>query len=130
MRAHARERILVSDLCIASECSERTLRQAFLECYGTSPTTFLKKLRLQGLRQDLRDAAPRSTTVLDLALRWGFWHMGHLGRDYKSLYGETPAETLGKRSPASAARAHGVGSGQPLRTATRVFGSEPPAGIG
>jgi hypothetical protein len=42
---------------------------------------FLKKLWLQGLRQDLRDASPHTPTVLELAWRWGFWHMGHLGRD-------------------------------------------------
>jgi len=97
IHAHAREHISLSDLCSASECSERTLHQVFRECYGTSPMAFFKKLRLQGLRQELRDAAPRSTTVLDRALRWGFWHMGHLGRDYKALFGETPFETLAGR---------------------------------
>jgi len=98
LHAHAGKRFSLSDLCLASECSERTLRTAFRECYGTSPMAFLKKLRLQGLRQDLRDAAPRSATVLNLALRWGFWHMGHLGRDYRLLFGERPSETLaGKR---------------------------------
>jgi AraC family ethanolamine operon transcriptional activator len=97
MRAHARERISLAHLCSASESSERTLRQVFRECYGTSPMALLRKLRLQGLRQDLRDAGPRTTTVLNLALRWGFWHMGHLGRDYKRLFGETPSATLGRR---------------------------------
>jgi transcriptional regulator GlxA family with amidase domain len=58
---------------------------------------FLKMLRLQGPRQELRDAAPRSTTVLDRALRWGFRDMGQLGRDYKALVGETPSETLAGR---------------------------------
>ena len=94
MHAHAGDRFSLSDLCVASECSERTLRKVFRECYETSPMAFLKKLRLQGLRQDLRDAVPRSATVLNLALRWGFWHMGHLGRDYRLLFGERPSETL------------------------------------
>jgi AraC family ethanolamine operon transcriptional activator len=96
---HARERISLATLCSAAECSERTLRQVFGECYGTSPMAFLKKLRLQGLRRDLRDAAPHSTTVLALALRWGFWHMGHLGRDYKAFFGETPTGTLARSIP-------------------------------
>jgi AraC family ethanolamine operon transcriptional activator len=95
LEAHAGERISLSDVCMAAECCERTLRQAFRECYGTSPMAFLKKLRLQGLRQDLRDAVPHTATVLELAWRWGFWHMGHLGREYRSLFGETPGETLG-----------------------------------
>ena len=108
MDAHARECIRLSDLCVASECCERTLRQAFRECYGTSPMAFLKRLRLQGLRRDLRDAGPHSTTVLDLALRWGFWHLGHLGRDYKSFFGETPGETLAGTRYSDGARArHG-----------------------
>jgi AraC-like DNA-binding protein len=96
MWAHAGERISLGELCLASECSERTLRYVFHERYGVSPMALLKRLRLQGLRRDLRDAAPRSTTVLDLALRWGFWHLGHLGRDYKSFFGETPAATLAR----------------------------------
>lgn len=93
IEARAGERFSLSHLCIASECSERTLRTAFRECYGTTPMAFVKKLRLQGLRRDLRDASSH-TTVLNLALRWGFWHMGHLGRDYGSMFGETPSETL------------------------------------
>lgn len=96
MRAHARDRISLVDLCVAAGCSERTLRYVFHERYRVSPGAFLKRLRLQGLRRDLQDAAPRSTTVLDLALRWGFWHLGHLGRDYKAFFGETPAATLGR----------------------------------
>jgi AraC family ethanolamine operon transcriptional activator len=98
MRAHARERISLADVTMASECSERTLRYVFHERYGVSPMALLKRLRLQGLRRDLRDAAPRSTTVLDLALRWGFWHLGHLGRDYRLHFGETPSATLGGRT--------------------------------
>jgi AraC family ethanolamine operon transcriptional activator len=94
MEAHAHERISLPDLCEAAECSERTLRQAFRECYGTNPMAFLKMLRLQGLRRALRDGRPDTATVQHLAARWGFWHMGHLGHDYKALFGETPGQTL------------------------------------
>jgi AraC family ethanolamine operon transcriptional activator len=97
LHARAGQRFTLSDLCGASGCSERTLRTAFRECYGTSPMAFVKKLRLQALQQDLRNARPSTARVLDLALRWGFWHMGHLGRDYKRLFGETPSETLAGR---------------------------------
>jgi transcriptional regulator GlxA family with amidase domain len=104
MHSYTDWRFSLSDLCVAAECSERTLRTVFRECYGTSPMAFVKRLRLQRLRQGLRDASPHSTTVLNLALQWGFWHMGHLGRDYKLLFGETPGETLsGTRRPRGAA---------------------------
>jgi AraC family ethanolamine operon transcriptional activator len=142
MHAHARERILLSDLCAAAECSERTLRQVFRECYGTGPMAFLKRLRLQNLRQDLRDAAPGSTTVRDRALRWGFWHMGHLALDYKSFFGETPSETLSREfeialdeEPPKTRKAgetfyepsgvvHRVARNPSAKTNTRVLGSD------
>jgi len=93
-RAHDGERISLHDLCAASECSERTLRTAFREHYGTSPTAFLKQLRLQGLRRNLQAAMPYANTVVSLAARWGFWHMGHLAHDYKRTFGEAPSDTL------------------------------------
>lgn len=101
MRAHARDRISLVDLCVAADCSERTLRYVFHERYGLSPMALLKRMRLQGLRRDLLHAERGSATVLDLALRWGFWHLGHLGRDYKTFYGETPAATLARGSGAA-----------------------------
>jgi AraC family ethanolamine operon transcriptional activator len=93
MWAHCHERISLPDLCAAADCSERTLRYAFHERYGLSPTALLKRVRLQGLRSHLQNASPRER-ILDAALRWGFWHLGHLGRDYRALFGETPAATL------------------------------------
>jgi AraC-like DNA-binding protein len=94
VREHARTRITLADLCRVSRCSERTLRYAFHAQYGVSPASFVKRVRLQGLRRDLLRAEPGSATVIDLALRWGFWHQGHLSRDYKRLFGETPVDTL------------------------------------
>jgi AraC family transcriptional regulator, ethanolamine operon transcriptional activator len=97
IRSHTHDRLSLADLCRASGCSERTLRSAFQEHYGVSPLAFIKRVRLLGLRGDLLDASPRSARVIDLALRWGFWHLGHLSRDYRRLFGETPIETLTRR---------------------------------
>jgi AraC-like DNA-binding protein len=89
---------------------------AFPSVSAVAATSFAPGRGVQGLRQELRDAAPRSTTVLDRALRWGFWHMGHLARDYKSLFGETPSETLSRRLGATGAK---------LRTSSEDGGAEP-----
>jgi AraC family ethanolamine operon transcriptional activator len=40
-------------------------------------------------------AAPESR-VADIAIRWGFWHMGQFARDYRAMFGELPSETLKK----------------------------------
>jgi AraC family transcriptional regulator, ethanolamine operon transcriptional activator len=115
MRAHVQGRISLADLCVAAHCSERTLRYVFRERYGVSPIGFLKRLRLQGLRRDLLGAEPGSTRVLDLALCWGFFHLGHLGEDYRDFFGETPAAALGR--PPRAAHPHaGWADGRPRRS--------------
>jgi AraC-like DNA-binding protein len=37
---------------------------------------------------------PGSWTFKQLAIEWGFLHMGHFSRNYRDLFGETPSETL------------------------------------
>ncbi len=91
---HVQEPVTVSDLCRVTEVSERTLRYAFLEQFGTSPKSYLLAMRLNGVRRHLSHADPSSTKVVDVANHWGFWHMGQFAADYRRLFGELPSETL------------------------------------
>jgi len=93
------EAIYVTDLCRAAGTRERTLEHAFKAILGISPVSYLARLRLHRVREDLLDAAPRSTTVTTVALRWGFWHLGAFSRAYKECFAERPSETL-RRAPA------------------------------
>jgi AraC family ethanolamine operon transcriptional activator len=97
--AHAEDRLYVTDLCVATGVSERTLEYAFQKVMGISPVAYLTKLRLHRVRQALRMATHRSTTVSAQALNWGFWHFGDFSRAYKDCFGELPSETL-RRKPA------------------------------
>jgi AraC family transcriptional regulator, ethanolamine operon transcriptional activator len=99
--AHARDPLYVTDLCVATGVSERTLEYAFQEVMGMSPVAYLTRLRLHRVRQALRMATHGSTTVSTQALSWGFWHMGDFSRAYKDCFGELPSETL-RRKPAEA----------------------------
>jgi AraC family ethanolamine operon transcriptional activator len=98
---HLEDRLYVTDLCVASGVSERTLQYAFQEIMGMSPVAYLTRLRLHQVRKALRMETWGSTTVSDLALRWGFWHFGEFSRAYKDCFGELPSETL-RRKPAEA----------------------------
>ncbi len=91
--------LYVSDLCRAAGVSERTLQYAFREVMETTPMAYLKLLRLHRARDDLRAASKRSTTVSDLALKWGFWHFGDFSRAYKKCFHEMPSETLRTSPP-------------------------------
>jgi transcriptional regulator GlxA family with amidase domain len=101
--AHTTERLYVTDLCEAAGVSERTLQYAFKEVMGMTPVAYLTRLRLHRVRQALRAATHRSTTVTAEALRWGFWHFGDFSRAYKACFAELPSETL-RREPGEARR--------------------------
>ena len=96
--AHAGDQLHVTDLCVATGLSERTLQYAFQEVMGMSPVAYLTRLRLHRVRQALRAANQGSTTVSVEALNWGFWHFGDFSRAYRDCFGELPSETL--RRPA------------------------------
>ncbi len=86
--------LYVSDLCRVAGVSERTLQYAFQEIMKTTPMAFLKLLKLHRVRDDLRAAKRSSSTVTDLALKWGFWHFGDFSQAYKKCFNELPSETL------------------------------------
>jgi len=104
--SHTAESLYVTDLCEAAGVSERTLQYAFKAVMGMTPVAYLTRLRLHRVRQALRAATERSTTVTAEALRWGFWHFGYFSRAYKGCFGELPSETL-RRKPHAAIKPPG-----------------------
>ena len=92
MRDKADEPISVPELCEAIHVSRRTLQYSFQDVLQMSPVTYLRALRLNGVRRDLKRAGDEP--VADRAARWGFWHQSRFAADYKHLFGELPSETL------------------------------------
>ena len=86
--------ISVHSLSSMLSVSERTLRYAFGEAYGMSPSQYLKSIRLLRARSALQKSNPGRTTVLREALRSGFWHMSRFSAEYKKRFGELPSATL------------------------------------
>lgn len=74
--------------------SPRKLAYCFEHVLGMSPARYLKLLRLNAARRELRSMDPCETSVYDVAARWGFWHFGHFSADYKRMFAELPSETL------------------------------------
>lgn len=86
------------DLAQKLGVSMRTLEICFNEVLGLSPSVYIRNLRLNRARRDLRAARPQEVTVAEIAMKWGFWHLGRFASFYRELFGETPSETL--RRPA------------------------------
>jgi AraC family ethanolamine operon transcriptional activator len=94
MQAHLRNPLSVLQLCREFDVSERTLRYAFQEVRGLSPMACFKANRLNAVRQELKAAAAGTTTVHEIAQRWGFFHTGEFAADYRRLFGELPSQTF------------------------------------
>lgn len=86
--------LTLQDLCEAVKVSKSALSYGFQEIFGMSPMAYLKIRRLNSVRHVLQASCSETDTVLGIANRFGFWHMGHFSRDYKQLFGESPSETL------------------------------------
>ena len=84
----------VTELCLISGASQRTLEYAFKDKFGFGPKEYMMKLLLNRVRQALKKANHEKVTVQVVAHRHGFLHMGQFSRDYKKLFGELPSETL------------------------------------
>lgn len=94
MRAHLEASISLMSLGQALYTSERPLTYGFREVYGSSPMAYLKTLRLYAVRTQLQQAEPTATAIAEIAKRFGFQSLGHFSRDYKTMFGELPSETL------------------------------------
>jgi AraC family ethanolamine operon transcriptional activator len=93
------EDLSVLDICHEIGVSQRTLQYAFQERFQMPPKAYLQAFKLNKVRKLLRLADPNSSTVIEIAGQWGFWHMGQFASDYMRHFGELPSETL--RKPAS-----------------------------
>ena len=94
MRDHIDEPITVADLCVHLRVSRRTLQYSFQDVLDLNPVKFLRAIRLNGARRELKRADPSRETVADIAARWGFWHLSHFAADYRAMFYELPSETL------------------------------------
>jgi len=94
---HMDGNIKIEELVKKYKISERSLQSSFKSLFGFTPKIFMRNLKLNLIRHDLSFESTAETTVLNIAHRWGFFHMGRFSKYYKELFEETPSETL-KRS--------------------------------
>jgi AraC-like DNA-binding protein len=94
MYAQQREPVIIADLCSALGISRRVLELSFKKYIGLSPKQFSNHQRICSCHEELLLGSPQHNSVNEVAMSWGFWHMGQFGHDYKKLFGQTPGTTL------------------------------------
>ena len=93
MQAQLGSPISVADIAEASGIAGRTLFKHFQDYRGVSPMRYLRNVRFEKARDALRRAQPEES-VTEIALAWGFVHMGRFSVEYRQRFGERPSETL------------------------------------
>jgi AraC-like DNA-binding protein len=94
--------LYLAEICTAIGVAERTLRVACEEHLGMGPIRYLSSRRMHLVRRALLRADPSMDTVTRIATDHGFWELGRFSVTYRSLFGETPSQTLyGTTMPAS-----------------------------
>ena len=92
---HLSEPITIADIAAAGGTGVRSLEQGFHDQLSCTPSIYLRDRRLDRARLDLVDAAPLDhVTVTDVAVRWGFTHLGRFASSYRRRFGESPSRTL------------------------------------
>ncbi|EMD21692.1 helix-turn-helix transcriptional regulator [Amycolatopsis azurea] len=85
----------VADVARACRVSVRALQLAFRRHLDTTPMAYLRRVRLDRARAELRDAEPGAAgTITRVAAKWGFLDGSRFSAHYRAAFGESPSQTL------------------------------------
>lgn len=93
----ARRPVQVGELGEKLGMSRRGVELLFRKSLGVGPGKFLQLHRLHGVRRDLLTSEFTAGIISEVAIKWGFLHLGHFARNYRLLFGENPRDTLTRR---------------------------------
>ena len=86
----------VGDLARRVGVTARGLQDGFARHVGVAPMTYVRQVRLRRAHLDLRAADPARHSVAEIAVRWGFPHLGRFAAAYRQRYDCAPSQTLHK----------------------------------
>jgi AraC-like DNA-binding protein len=91
---HAHDDITVADIAAAARVTVRAVQVAFRRHLDTTPTEYLRRVRLERAHHDLLAADPARESVAAVAYRWGFPSPSRFAARYRRAYGVPPGHTL------------------------------------
>jgi AraC-like DNA-binding protein len=94
LKANLYRPLYLPEICAAIGIAERSLRASCEQHFGMGPIRYLTLRRLHLVRQALLHSQPSTATVTQIATDHGFWELGRFSVVYRTLFGETPSETL------------------------------------
>jgi AraC-like DNA-binding protein len=94
IHAHPAGDLGVNDIAAAVHLTPRAVQYLFRQQLDTTPTEYVRRLRLRCAHQDLLAGRRSQVTVTEIAQRWGFVHTGRFAVLYRQTYGQSPHTTL------------------------------------
>ena len=96
MHANLDAPVTIAEISLTAGVAGRTLFKHFRDARGVSPMKYLRSLRFEKARQELLNTET-AASVTEIAIRWGFGHLGRFAVEYRKRFGESPSETLRRR---------------------------------
>jgi AraC-like DNA-binding protein len=96
INAHLSDSLCVDDIARAVSLSSRHLNSIFTRHVGMPPSQYLRKRRLERLREILTNPPFSTLTIRAAAKLVGTPHLGRMAADYAKQYGEPPSHTLAR----------------------------------
>jgi len=97
IESHLDQPIVLGDLVALTGIPGRTLLKHFRDHHGVSPVRYWRDRRFARVREALlhgKDGA----NVTEIALAWGFSHLGRFAIEYTKRFGENPSDTRSRGS--------------------------------
>ncbi len=95
VESNAHRDIGLGEVAEAAGVSRRTVQLAFRRHLDTTPTAYLRRVRLDLAHAELLAASPEDgLTVTEVAYRWGFSSPSRFTERYRAEFGRSPSEML------------------------------------
>ncbi len=94
---HLKHDIDSEELARQARMSLRSLYGLFERHAGTTPKHYIRQKRLERINACLSDPTCNVRNVTEIAMDYGFVHLGRFSEHYRRQFGELPSETLKSR---------------------------------
>jgi AraC-like DNA-binding protein len=94
IHGHAAADVSINDVAAAVHLTPRAVQYLFRRRLDTTPTEYMRRVRLHRAHQELLACERSKNTVGEIAQRWGFAHTGRFAVLYRQAYGQSPHATL------------------------------------
>lgn len=97
IRQNLKEELCSDELARRANMSPRSLYGLFERTVGLTPNRYIRQKKLERVHACLSDPTCGYRNVTELAMDYGFMHLGRFSEIYRRQFGELPTDTLKRR---------------------------------